>query len=387
MFLKFLQQQNPALIDFSKNLLTSGKIEPDCYVLDLDAILNNAARLVQKAREHDLSLYFMSKQIGRNPAIANAVIETGFVGAVCVDFREALTLGKAGVKLGHVGNLVQIPDALIAPILQFRPEVISVFSLEKAARINEEAAKQGFVQHILLRVLGENDVLYPAQEAGFSLAELPLVVAKINAFKNVRIKGVTSFPCFMFDATINAAKPTENAQTLAKAAQVLRQLLKTDDLQVNMPSCNSLGSLPLLTQFGGTHAEPGHALTGTSPDNPFLANPLIPAMLYVSEISHHHEKNSQCFGGGHYRRSHMQNAVVFEGDEAKTTQVLTPNVEAIDYHFALNGLFKIGSPVIMSFRSQIFVTRSQVAIIKGLSTNAPQLASIWDAQGNLVKTL
>lgn len=51
----------------------------------------------------------MTKQFGRNPLIAQAIVESGIEKAVAVDPWEALSLSKNGIKIGHVGHLVQIP--------------------------------------------------------------------------------------------------------------------------------------------------------------------------------------------------------------------------------------------------------------------------------------
>ena len=42
-------------------------------------------------------------------------------------------------------------------------------------------------------------MIYSGQTAGFRLEELNDVVEQIKKFKNVRIEGVTSFPCFLYD--------------------------------------------------------------------------------------------------------------------------------------------------------------------------------------------
>jgi predicted amino acid racemase len=151
--------------------------------------------------------------------------------------------------------------------------------------------------------------------------------------------------------------------------------------QINMPSCNSLATIPPAASLGATHAEPGHSLTGTNPDNLTETNPLKLALLYMSEISHHYENRSYCFGGGHYRRSKLQFAAVKTSAGYAECPVKTPDSESIDYYFELQGNFPVGTPVVMSFRTQIFVTRSRVAAVSGLSHSQPSLLGIWDSQG------
>ena len=80
--------------------------------------------------------------------------------------------------------------------------------------------------------------------------------------------------------------PTPNLHTLVQARD---QLAKSGIAieQLNAPSATSCTSLPLLAEYGVTHAEPGHALTGTIPANQQGDQPERIAMLWLSEISHH----------------------------------------------------------------------------------------------------
>lgn len=78
--------------------------------------------------------------------------------------------------------------------------------------------------------------------------------------------------------------PTPNLHTLVQARD---QLAKSGIAieQLNAPSATSCTSLPLLAEYGVTHAEPGHALTGTIPANQQGDQPERIAMLWLSEIS------------------------------------------------------------------------------------------------------
>lgn len=105
-------------------------------------------------------------------------------------------------------------------------------------------------------------------------------------------------------------------------------------------------------------------------------------MLYLSEVSHNAGPNSLCFGGGYYRRGRLRNALVFAGDALHETRTLPFKSDNIDYYLGLEGNFAVGSPVIMCFRTQIFVTRSDVALIEGISTGQPTIAGLYDSLGN-----
>ena len=71
MFLDQTIRRNPQLVETAFMLHQEGKILPDSYLVDVDVFLENARRLLQKAGQNHIRLYFMLKQIGRNPYLAN----------------------------------------------------------------------------------------------------------------------------------------------------------------------------------------------------------------------------------------------------------------------------------------------------------------------------
>ena len=71
-----------------------------------------------------------------------------------------------------------------------------------------------------------------------------------------------------------------------------------------------------MAKMGGNCGEPGHGLTGTTPLHAACAEePEIPAIVYVSEVSHNFQGKAYCYGGGHYRRSHVKQALVGRSEE------------------------------------------------------------------------
>ena len=60
--------------------------------------------------------------------------------------------------------------------------------------------------------------------------------------------------------------------------------------------------LKALADAGATQVEPGHGLTGTTPLHALEDLPEIPAVVYVTEISHFIDGEAYCFGGGLYYR-------------------------------------------------------------------------------------
>lgn len=381
MFIDIVQKKNPDLIKVAIELHQKGEILPDTYVLDVDAILENGRALCKKAEENGIKLYAMTKQFGRVPYLAKKLVEIGFAGVVTVDFKEALIMMDNGVKLGNVGHLVQIPSSLIDKVVRHSPEIITVYSLEKIKEIDEAAKKYGKVQDIMLRVLEKDSKIYSGQSGGFYLDDIEDVAKEILKLNNVRINGLTSFPCFLYNCDKNIIEGTKNIESIKKAEKILKELgifVK----QLNMPSATSLENIESIKAYGGTHGEPGHALTGTTPFNSRNLEGEIPAIIYVSEISHNLDYNSYCYGGGHYRRSGMNSVLVGKNiKKMRRSPVEAPTLESIDYYFELCGNNNVGETVIGAFRTQIFVTRSSVALVEGVKSSNPKLVGVYDSLG------
>ena len=101
MFLAALRRRNPALLETALAFHRRGIIRPDTYVLDLDAICHNGRLIKQQADAFDIELYFMTKQLGRNPLVARALMDVGYQAAVAVDYKEADRLWGSGIPLGN----------------------------------------------------------------------------------------------------------------------------------------------------------------------------------------------------------------------------------------------------------------------------------------------
>mgnify|MGYP001070979190 CR=1 FL=1 len=385
MFIDALKHQNPALIQAAHRLWQQGAILPDTYVIDVDQVMENGRRLLTAAERHGITLYLMTKQLGRNPWLAQRLIALGFRGVVAVDFKETRTLRQAGVTVSHTGHLVQVPESQVRKNIALPTEIITVFSLEKAQTISAAAQRCGRVQPVMLKIYADQDVLYPGQEAGFPLSALDEVAAAIRSLPGVRLTGLTHFPCLLWNEARQQTQPTPNLHTLLCARDRLRAQ-GFDITQINAPSASSCRTLPLLAKYGVTHAEPGHALTGTLPANQHSDQPERIAMLYLTEVSHHFCGNSYCFGGGYYRRGHARHALVYPPSRqlAVPARLLPLDDRSIDYHLPLAGEFPVGSAVVMCFRTQIFVTRSDVALVSGISSGNPVLTALYDSLGNQV---
>lgn len=386
MFLDVTMKRNPQLMESAIWYHQQGLLQPDTYVVDLDTVLGNGAMIQQAAEEYKIKLYFMTKQFGRNPLVARELQKLGYQGAVAVDYKEAKLLMDAGVHVGNIGHLVQTPSCLVEEFVRHQPDVITVYSVEKAQEISQAAGKLGRIQPIMLRVMGENDVIYPGQAGGFYLTELCQRGEEIAKLPNVRIAGVTAFPCFYYQQEQQDILPTPNIQTVLKAKSILEAQGVVIE-QVNLPSATCVHTIPTIAKYGGTHGEPGHGLLGSTPLHGVTGQPEIPAMVYVSEVSHVLGSASYCYGGGYYRRSQLTEGLVGR-NLAKAIRVKAekPDAQSIDYYFTLQEKLEVGATALFAFRSQVFVTRSDVAIIQGIQSGRPKLLGIYNSLGQLVKS-
>ncbi|WP_410750055.1 YhfX family PLP-dependent enzyme [Citrobacter sp. U14242] len=386
MFIHALKRQNPALITAAVSLWQKGKIAPDSWVIDVDQVMENGKRLLDVARQHGISLYLMTKQFGRNPWLAEKLLQLGYAGIVVVDYKEGRVMRRAGLPVAHQGHLVQIPSREVSDAVAQGTDVITLFSLEKAREVSAAAVKAGREQAVMLKVYDKDDFLYPGQESGFPLTCLNDVVSEIRGLPGLHFRGLTHFPCLLWDEKSAETIPTPNLHTLVSARRQLAAA-EVEIEQLNAPSASSCASLPLLAKYGVTHAEPGHALTGTVPSNQKGDQPERIAMLWLSEVSHQFRGDSYCYGGGYYRRGHAQNALVFTPESnAPIAATLKPvDDSSIDYYLPLAGEFPVSSAVVFCFRTQIFVTRSDVVLVSGIQRGAAEIVARYDSLGNVLE--
>lgn len=382
MFVERLQKDNPKFVAAMVKLQQEGALLPDSYAVDMEQFRANAAAIVASAKEKGIKLYFMLKQIGRNPVLAQELVKLGYDGAVVVDFKEAQVMMRHHIPIGNVGHLVQIPEAMIPQVVAYGPEVITVYTVDKVRSISRAAAKLGNVQKILIRVFGDGDMIYPGQTAGIHLNALAAFVQQVRDLPGIRIAGITSFPCFLYNADKDDIAPTPNLQTVLKAKELLMECGIVPEI-INTPSATCCRTLELMAEYGCNCGEPGHGLTGTTPYHVGHEQPEKSCIAYVSEISHNFDGLAYCYGGGFYRRSHVENALVGRSaDNLRSMKVVPPSVEAIDYHFGLDRSCAVGETVIMAFRFQVFVTRSDMVLVEGVAEGNATVSSVWDSLGN-----
>ncbi|MFF4243244.1 alanine racemase [Streptomyces sp. NPDC001822] len=384
MFLDTLLTRNPGLVDAAAALHRDGEIPPDTYVMDLDAVEANAALLAAEGERLGIGLWFVVKQLGRNPELIRAVARH-IPRSAAIDTAEARLLHAAGALPGNVGHLVQVPRRALPEVLAWRPEAVTVFDLANARAVSGAARELGFVQDVLIRVEGADGAGYPGQEGGVPLDRLDEFAAAAEALDGIRIAGLTGFPCVLCDPATGVPAATATFDQVLKARDLLASR-GHHGLKISAPSATSMASLPLLAELGATHGEPGHALTGTTPLHALdPAQPEKPAYVYVTEVAHTlADGRPAVYGGGFYARSHIRGAHLPRTGTRLGVQGAP--AENIDYYRLLDAPadgadVRVGDTALLAFRTQIFVTRSTVAVVSGLSSGTPRLNGLYDAQG------
>jgi predicted amino acid racemase len=396
MFLNVLLRRNARLIKAAITLHQQGRIPANCYVIDLDAVCANAAVLSVEAARHGLKIFAMTKQMGRNGSFCRALKAGGLSSAVVVDMQCARACRAAGLVIGHIGHLVQIPRAEVAVAAAMTPDYWTVFNIEKAVEAASAAERLSRRQDLLARIQAPGDIFYLGHEGGFIAADVVKVADEIDRLPGGRFAGVTTFPALLFDQASRKVQPTPNLKTLEVAAEALARAGRRG-LEVNAPGTNSSILFATLASAGATQVEPGHGLTGTTPLHVVEDLPELPAVAYVSEISHFHAGKAYCFGGGLYIdpifSDYQVKAVVSRTPEIRTAALMSveiPPPAAIDYYGIIDLSSRVEAPrvgdtVVFGFRPQIFVTRAYTVGIAGLAAGRPIVEPVYDAFGRVTE--
>ncbi len=391
MFLDLIRRRNPRLVEQTIALHQAGRLPANCYVIDLDAVEANARHIAGSASAHQLKVFAMTKQMGRNASFCQALMRGGIGKAVAVDLECARATSRAGMQLGHAGHLVQAPRYEADTLARLAPDYWTVFNLEKAAEAGLAAHKLGRTQLMLTRIAARGDHFYRGHEGGFAADDVLAVADAIDKLPGARFAGITTFPSQLFDQDRRKVVPTQNLATLERAASALRKAGRSQ-LEINTPGTVSADILPMLAAAGSTQVEPGHGLTGTTPLHAVEDLPELPAVVYLSEVSHYSGGEAFCFGGGLYIDpvfpDYQVKAIVAREPTSAASAlslVAIPVPASIDYYGMIDATGpmrpRIGDSVVFGFRPQAFVTRAYVVGVAGLATGKPQVETIHDAFG------
>jgi hypothetical protein len=114
MFLDLNRRRIPTLVEQSIAGNQAGKPPPNTHVVDLDAPKSNSRHIWRVASKLSPNVYAMTKQIGRNGSVCNAIARGGIVKAVAADMECVRATHRAELSIGHIGHLVQVPRFEVA---------------------------------------------------------------------------------------------------------------------------------------------------------------------------------------------------------------------------------------------------------------------------------
>ncbi|MEK1869147.1 MAG: alanine racemase, partial [Ensifer adhaerens] len=273
----------------------------------------------------------------------------------------------------------------------FRPDYWTVFNGEKAAEAAAGAHAAGYRQDLLARIRAEGDTFYRGHEGGFDASDVAAVADRLDALDGGRFAGITTFPALLFDHESRKVKPTHNLATLSKAAEALAKAGR-NGIEVNAPGTTSSVMLPALAEAGATQCEPGNGLHGTTALHVMEDLPELPAVLYLTEVSHLSGGKAYCFGGGFYIDPIFPDydvKAIVSADPTTSASALrsveVPPPSAIDYYAMIDASGaaapKPGDTAVFGFRGQAFVTRAYVVGVSGISKGAPKVETIENGFG------
>jgi predicted amino acid racemase len=395
MFLDRLVATNPGLARAAVRLHQSGDLRANTYLLDTDALEANTRAIRAAADEHGLRTYAMTKQFGRNPDACGAIVRGGIGSAVAVDLQCMEAVARGPLALGHVGHLVQPNVGTEDAVIAARPEVVTVFTHELAARLGAAAVRAGQQQDVILRVFEPGDRFYFGHGGGFPFESIVEHARRVDAVEGLRVVGVTTFPAILADQATGRISETPNFATLRRAADALRQAGFRVE-QVNAPGTTSAGTMELLARGGATHVEPGNGLHGTTPLHAVDGSaPEVPAIVYVTEIGHFEGNDAYVFAAGVYidkvLGEYRLGALVGRDESIVERQVpaeIAPD-GAIHYYAKLHlpprhGV-RVGDTVIFCFRPQVFVTRARTRSVSGVRSGDLRLGRPYDVEARPVE--
>jgi predicted amino acid racemase len=404
---KSMRRRNPRLIGAAAALHQRAEIPADCYVADLESIRANAALVKQAADRAGLTVYFEAKEVGRAPLICAELQAIGFDQAIAIDVEEAYALQRNGVRVGHVGHLGQIPTGEVHRIVtEVRPEVITVYSFEKAQQIASVAVAAGVEQQLLIRVNSADDVMIPVVFGGTPEPDALDLIARIDRLDGVSFGGLTTYPGVRFDLSRHEWVTTTNFETMVRVRDAVQAELGLAVGQINPAGNNCAGSLAMMAAHGATHCEPGQAFVGGLVANAFGDQPEVPAIAYVSEVTHFWRGTPYYYAPSMVANSTIGvwNDVYYDTLEASVSRTGSEPLgtlartrpqtfAASDPTAWIYGALElgrgmtaqIGDTVVCGFRCQVYRSNGgRLAVVDGIQSGEPTLVALYDRNGSPV---
>jgi predicted amino acid racemase len=409
--LKKTVEKNPRLIKAAVALQRSGDIPADTYVLDLDTIVSNGTKGLKEATRVGLECYMCTKQFGRNPVVVDALLRSGYEKAIAMDLEGIKNLHRYGVPIAHVGHFGQIPTSELEFVLdEVRPDVFTIYSIERAKQISKVAGKLGIKQKLLVRVVDDPRTERLVMGGGLSEDEAFTFARQLQKLDNVEVVGATSYPATAFSIINKTHQLSGNFMAMMRVIGRMQKELGIEMEQANAPGRNCVATMAPVADGGGTHVEPGQSFLGTLPAMAFeLDSPEIPAVVYVTEISHHFGGHAIAFGDSFMATATLGSlrndinteyvyALVGDDPDKILDQGLTLARPQEHWHNDLGWSMyavlmpgsrqraNVGDTVVYGFRPQIYRTpKGRIAVVAGIQRNKPKLVGLFDRAGLLLE--
>lgn len=397
-------RRNPELVRAAATLHQEGVIPADCYVADLESIRRNAELVKQSAEKAGLEVYFELKEVARASAIYEVLEDLGFDKAIAIDIEEVYALERIGARVGHVGHLGQIPTWDVRHVVaEVRPDVVTVYSFEKAAQLSAAAISAGVTQKVLIRVNGPEDILTTAVAGGTPEAEALDLITRIDALDGLSFAGLTTYPGVRFELTQQRWVRTTNFETMMRVRDAVQEQLDLKVEHLNPAGNNCTASLDLLAEGGATHCEPGQAFVGGLVANGFTDQPEVPAIAYVSEVTHHWAGvpyyyapsmvANTTIGIWHHTYYDTLGASVSRAGIDPLDNLVRTHAQsfaASDPSAWIYGALQlgrhataaVGDTVVCGFRCQVYRSNGgRLAVVDGTQTGEPRLVGLYDRNG------
>ncbi|MCX8564279.1 amino-acid racemase [Mycolicibacterium mucogenicum] len=394
---------NSNMLAAAIDLHQAGAVPSATQLIDLDIIAQNARRTAEAAEKHGLRVYAMTKQNGLNPFMTKVMLECGIPSTCAVETLQAHRIHRYGFPLGNVGHIQNIPAAQVPAVVAMRPEFITVYTYEAAARASAAATRLGVTQRLYVRVtnqastgtpiVGVDDGAFSGLVGGWTEDTCVSGIQPLLDLPNIEVAGLTQFSAIGYGETGDPSlvKPTEAFFTMLRAKELLEKELGLVDLHLNVGGNANVGTFPVLASYGVTEVEPGVSLAGSGGFHAKQYMAELPAQVVVTEVSHYWGDNVYTAGGVFnfvsdlYDPEPMSAAAGTDLDSARGCRIPYLYNEMVDAH----GVFGPGDPmpaigdtVLVVHHPQAFLERGYTAAVSGIATGNPRVEGVFDAACN-----
>ena len=205
------------------------------------------------------------------------------------------------MAIGHVGHLVQIPKAEADAAASFEPDYWTVFNAEKASEAAARSEEARTEPGLCWRASRPRATASIAATRAASRPPMSLAVAdrldELDGATLRRHHHLSGPPLRSGDAKNRPDAEPCDAPQRRRDIGAQRAGGRSRSTRPGRPRLRCSAAL---ADAGATQVEPGHGLTGTTPLHAVEDLPELPAVVYVTEVSHLHGGEAYCFGGGLY---------------------------------------------------------------------------------------